>query len=197
MKHPKHAGFHRRNLKYSKHKPQFKNIMTCFSTFLCETINTWSCCDKAEIPLALEASLMLPFEVHKALPDTSIYPAVQLFNIPAHSLFFGLAKFCFCQNHVEHHRKHLKHIYDSTCRYADKIHWHHMITHCLTLVKSKVSAEQPRILSYPLSIHKQLVNDAPSRSSSCTNHWHFRLLQETVYKSDGTNDWKGKRNVYV
>lgn len=137
--------------------------------------------------------LMLPFAVHKALLTPLSTQLASTVDIPAHSLFFGLARFCYCQNHVEHDRKHLKHIYDNTCRYADKIHWHRKVTHCLILVKSGVSAAPPRALSYPLSIHKQLVNDAASRSSSCTNNWHLWLLQETVDKPDGTNDGKGKR----
>lgn len=92
-------------------------------------------------------------------------------------------------------KKPLKHIYDNTCIYADKINQHHMISRCLILLKLEVSANQSRALSYPLSIHEQLVNNATSRSSSCTNNWHFWLLQETVYESGGTNYWKGKRNV--
>lgn len=147
--------------------------------------------NKAEI-CAIIALPMLPFEVNQ----TSVTPlSTQMVLIVSHPRSLTLLSYCkvvIAKIMLNITKKNLKHIYDNTCIYADKINWHHMISCCFILRKLEVAAKQSRALSYPLSIHKQLVNNATSRSSSCTNNWHFRLLQKTVYKSGGTNYWKGK-----
>lgn len=57
--------------------------------------------------------------------------------------------------------------------------------------------EQPRrTLTYPLSIHKQFVDDSASMSSSCPSDCYFRLLQQAADKPRGGRV-KGQAAVQV